>query len=94
MKKDYRTKPRRLMRYKAWIQTEPGADARACHLADISESGARLLIDDAQSMPNEIRLLVAERSAGRACRVIWRSEGEIGLRFEEAATAGNARRKP
>ena len=93
MKKDYRTKPRRQVHYRAWLQTAPGAAAQPCEFSDISEGGARVLVDGAKSVPTDVSLLVAEKSEARPCRVVWRSETEIGLRFEQPATAGNARRK-
>ncbi len=93
MKKDYRTKPRRQMRYKAWLQTAPGGSAQPCHFFDVSEGGARVQIDGAQEMPAQVNLLVAEQAEGRPCRVVWRSDTEIGLLFDQPATIGNARRK-
>jgi hypothetical protein len=93
MKKDYRTRPRRPMRYKAWLQTASDSAAQPCSLSDVSEGGARLEIEGAQAIPSEVSLLVAERSEGRPARVIWRSERELGLRFDKPATAGNTRLK-
>lgn len=93
MKKDYRTKPRRPVRYQAWLETASGASAQPCHFADVSEGGARLQIDGAKAVPTEVSLKVAEQSEGRPCHVVWRSETEIGLRFDKPATAGNARQK-
>jgi len=93
MKKDYRSKPRRPVRYKAWLQTEPGTSAQPCSFSDVSEGGARVRIDGATAVPAEVNLLLARQAQGRPCRVVWRSETEIGLRFDQAATAGNAKRK-
>jgi hypothetical protein len=93
MKKDYRTKPRRELHYKAWLRTAPGAAAQPCRLSDMSEGGARLEIEGAQAVPDEVDLLLAEQAEGRSCRVMWRTEREIGLRFDRPATAGNAHLK-
>jgi hypothetical protein len=93
MKAEYRTKPRRQVRYKAWLQTAPGTSAQPCQFFDVSEGGARVRIDGAEARPAEVKLLVAEQSEGRLCHVIWRTQTEIGLRFDRPATAGNAGRK-
>jgi hypothetical protein len=93
MKKDYRTKARRQVRYKAWLQTADGAAAKPCSFADVSEGGARLQIEDAEAVPGEVELRVAENAEGRPCHVVWRSKTEVGLRFDQPATAGNAGRR-
>jgi hypothetical protein len=59
----------------------------------MSEGGARLEIEGARAVPGEVDLLLAEHAEGRPCRVIWRSEREIGLRFDRPATTENARLK-
>jgi hypothetical protein len=92
-KKDYRAKVRRPVRYKAWLQTAEDAAAKACSFSDVSEGGARLQIEGAEAVPCEVKLRVAENSEGRPCHVVWRSETEIGLRFDQPATAGNVRRR-
>jgi hypothetical protein len=93
MKKDHRTKARRPVHYKAWLQTAEDATAKPCSFSDVSEGGARLQIEGAEAVPGEVQLRVAENSEGRPCHVVWRSETEIGLRFDQPATAENARHR-
>jgi hypothetical protein len=93
MGRRFRNTPRRKVSYKAWLLTGPDAAALPCGLSDVSEGGARLKIDGASAIPEEIRLLLSEKSVGRPCHVVWRSETEVGLRFDRPATAENARRK-
>lgn len=93
MKRDYRTKPRRPVRYKAWLRTEDGAEAKPCIFTDVSEGGARVKMVGAEEVPATVELMMSERSEGRRCHVVWRSQNEVGLRFDTPATAGNVRRR-
>jgi hypothetical protein len=54
-----------------------------CSLKDISSTGARIEITDASSAPQEF-LIKLNDGLLRWCRVMWRSEKEIGITFIEA----------
>ncbi|HZP76623.1 MAG TPA: PilZ domain-containing protein [Pseudolabrys sp.] len=54
----------------------------ACTLTDVSKSGARLSIDDPSALPEEFLLLLRD-DLRRWCRVIWRSQTQIGVAFIE-----------
>jgi hypothetical protein len=70
------------MRHEAWLLLEEG-ECRDCALSDISPFGARIIISDAKTLPdNFLLLLTANGSARRRCRVIWRTAGELGVKFE------------
>jgi hypothetical protein len=51
-----------------------------CGLKDISNTGARIEVDDANSVPQEF-LIKLNKDLLRWCQVMWRSEKEVGLRF-------------
>jgi hypothetical protein len=94
MRFDDRAKPRRRLRYQAWIKGEDGASDRRCNLEDVSEGGARLRIDDGEAVPATFNLKLSATAAPRPCRVIWRSATEVGLRFDTPATRINGLLRP
>jgi hypothetical protein len=66
-----------------------------CHMSDISESGTRIVVDYPKAIPQEF-LLLLNNDLLRWCRVIWRSDHEIGITFidtpKSLTTAGPPRR--
>jgi hypothetical protein len=95
-KKDNRKTKRRPMRYTAWVLL--GANRKhGCVLSDISESGARIDVEDSKNLPDHFMLLLSGNGAARrACTVIWRKPNQVGVKFErhtvqsEAATLAPA----
>jgi hypothetical protein len=82
MMKDKRKAPRRQMRYSAWLAFD-GDESHVCALNDISETGARLDVDDSNALPDRfILLLSANGAARRHCQVVWRQPRQIGVHFE------------
>ena len=55
----------------------------ACHIVDVSETGARLMPADVVACPNEF-VLTPQPGESRQCRVIWRKGMEIGVRYLQA----------
>ena len=75
--------------YPALVLAENAA-ARTCLLTDISETGARLKTPAGDPLPDSFMLKLGDdRAPHRQCHVVWRNEGEIGIRFE-----GPVKRKP
>jgi hypothetical protein len=73
---------RRTVRYPASIDLGDGSPPRQCTLCDASEGGAQLLVDDPASLPNRFTLVLGyDGTARRNCRVMWRSETQIGVQF-------------
>jgi hypothetical protein len=89
--KDKRRAKRRTMRYSAWMAFDKDVQ-QGCAIADISETGARIDVEDVDNVPDRfILLLAASGSARRKCRVVWRQERQIGVVFEPSpATADKA----
>ena len=83
MQKDKRKSRRQPLRYSAWMALD--ADKlHGCVLADISDTGARLDVEDSKALPDHFRLLLSgSGSARRYCRVIWRGAAQIGVAFEK-----------
>jgi hypothetical protein len=86
MAREKRKQLRRYLEYRAHIDFEDGSPLRACLLADVSETGARLKLDAPSIMPNQFMLLLAGGgNARRRCRVVWRSGRQLGVRFMSLA---------
>ena len=84
MATDRRTSPRQALGRDVLICSEDGKGIGACHLCDVSASGARLAITQGVlgKLPEEFILVLAKRAkVHRRCRVVWRGQDEIGVRF-------------
>jgi hypothetical protein len=82
MFKDKRRSRRRPMRYTAWVALDAD-QLHGCVLADISDTGARIDVEDSETIPDRFLLLLSGNgSARRTCRVVWRQPQQIGVRFE------------
>lgn len=86
MLNDKRKSQRRPMRYTAWVALEDGK-LHGCVLADISDSGARLDVEESEGLPDKFMLLLSSKgSPRRRCRVIWRKPKQLGVTFERRLT--------
>jgi hypothetical protein len=86
MQKDKRKSRRRPLRYSAWMALD-NEKLHGCVLSDISDTGARLDVEDSAALPDHFRLLLSgSGSARRDCRVIWRGPAQIGVAFEKRAS--------
>ena len=73
---------RKLLGQPAWITLDGGFAARQCVVQDISESGAKIVLDDAVSLPARLRLAFArDARTGRNCHVVWRTGSSAGVKF-------------
>lgn len=70
------------MRHSAWIAVTPERRF-GCIVADISQTGARIEVNDVTALPDSFVLLLSSSGAARRyCRVIWRRPKLAGVRFE------------
>ena len=78
---ELRRKPRRQFQYNAAVLTED-KKPRLCSIADISESGARIVLESDGELPERFILLLS-RSGGarRYCRLVWRDGKTVGVEF-------------
>lgn len=54
-----------------------------CTLVDISDTGARLIVEDTSEVPDRFTIVMTEQGVPRrSCRLIWRGETDIGVVFE------------
>lgn len=73
---------RRTVTYPGQIDLGDGAPTRECKLQDASEEGALISIEAPQDLPDEFTLVLGyDGTARRRCRVVWRSEEQVGVAF-------------
>lgn len=79
---ELRKKPRRQFHYEARIFIAKDEPLLPCTIADISEGGARLVLETGQELPKRFTLLLT-RGAGtrRHCKLVWRDETAAGVAF-------------
>jgi hypothetical protein len=83
---DLRKKPRRPFHYNAYIVTDGKSQPRTCAISDISDSGARILLESDSALPNRFVLLLSRNGgARRKCRVVWRNGLVVGVEFPDAS---------
>ena len=80
---DRRTGVRRRVEYAGSIQRSRGRQD-LCVVWDVSDQGARLVVPSAKQVPDKFILTVRRDGQQRHyCRVMWRTECQIGVSFME-----------
>ena len=65
-----------------WITLEGGFAARQCVVHDMSVTGAKVTIEDSNSLPARLRLAFSrDARTGRPCEVVWRRGKSVGVKF-------------
>jgi hypothetical protein len=81
---ELRKKPRRQFHYHAKILTSETGPVRQCAIADISETGARLVLQVDEELPQRFMLLLSSRGeARRICRLVWCDGVTVGVEFPD-----------
>ena len=81
---ELRKKPRRQFHYGARLVIDDKGTLVPCSIADISETGARLMLERDQELPERFLLLLTPRGgARRVCRVVWRNALSLGVEFPD-----------
>jgi hypothetical protein len=84
---DKRKALRRPIRYSAWLALGPD-DLHGCVLSDVSDTGARIDIDETKEIPDHFMLWLSNSgSARRKCKVVWRKPRQLGVNFERRINA-------
>lgn len=77
---------RRAIGYGAKIVAIDGSWERDCRVVDVSDSGAKLTIQEQSDLPKDFILaLSTDGRATRQCHVMWVKDSEIGVVFERRA---------
>lgn len=83
MLKEKRKTARKPMRYTAWVALE-NSQLHGCVVADISDTGARLDVENSDRLPERFVLRLSGRGGPpRHCRIMWRAPHQIGVQFEK-----------
>ena len=59
-----------------------GGDKYPCVVRDISSTGAALEFSDLSRIPDEFTLIMLDERLKLLCRVVWRRDYRVGVRFE------------
>lgn len=82
MSVEQRRNPRRSIQAPGVVHCGRDCPLRPCTVHNVSVSGAKLRLNGARDVPDEFTLILS-RGGGvrRKCRVVWRSDREVGVRF-------------
>ena len=86
---------RQPLRYTAWVATT--ANQRlGCVVCDVSDTGARIDVQDTKAIPDHFMLMLSSNGAARRyCAVVWRKPTQLGVKFARSlADAANAALAP
>jgi hypothetical protein len=73
---------RKSLHQSGWITMEGGFAARSCVVHDISTTGAKVTIDDPNTLPAKLKLAFSrDARTGRNCEVVWRHGKSVGIKF-------------
>jgi hypothetical protein len=73
---------RKSLRQAGWITLDGGFAARPCMVENLSASGARVTVEDNNTLPAKLRLaFTRDARNGRACEVVWRRGRTVGVKF-------------
>jgi hypothetical protein len=79
---------RRAIGYGAKIVATDGSWDRDCRVLDVSDSGAKLAVDQPRALPRDFFLALSTHGkAARRCHVVWTADREIGVKFERQAAS-------
>jgi hypothetical protein len=67
-----------------------GGQREACVVGNLSETGALLLVEQSDRMPEELVLLVDGDDIRRPAHIVWRRENAVAVSFITESTDGAA----
>jgi PilZ domain-containing protein len=76
---DKRKHPRTEIDQPAYVSS--GGSVMSCTVRNISAEGAAIDVDNPAFVPARFRLVMANDSSARECRIAWIQENRIGLTF-------------
>ena len=88
MSSNKRKHRRRSLSRRATLRGADGSVIATCTMSDISDGGARVLLDPSVRLPETFSLwLRANGSVYRECKVAWRAEDVLGVEFQRVPDA-------
>lgn len=89
MRRENREHHRHQFEMPAGIETADGSRIEAT-VCDLSQGGACLKVANCATLPDEFHLALS-KDIRRRCRVAWRGDGQVGVKFVAAAQAATKR---
>jgi hypothetical protein len=84
MIKEKRRAKRQPLRYTAWVALT-AEQRHGCVVSDVSDTGARIDVQDSKILPDYFVLMLTSTGAARRyCRVMWRQPTQVGVKFERS----------
>jgi len=76
---------RKSLKYPAKIDLRDGNPPIPCLLIDVSESGAKVVVESTDDLPQSFTLLLAgENGRQRRCKLVWQEGQHFGVVFVKA----------
>jgi hypothetical protein len=73
---------RRFVAHPAVVLNRDGTISCLCTMKDVSATGAKLVLVEQREIPDEFTLLLSKYgNVRRRCKISWRTESAIGVRF-------------
>jgi hypothetical protein len=73
---------RKSLHQAGWITLDGGFAARPCVVQDLSSTGAKITVEDTNTLPGRLRLAFSrDARTGRNCEVVWRRGKTAGVKF-------------
>ena len=73
---------RKSLRQPGWITFDGGFAARQCVVEDLSATGAKVTLEDPNTLPAKLRLaFTRDVRTGKNCEVVWRRGRSVGVKF-------------
>jgi len=57
------------------------ARRRECDLADISNSGAKIVVQSGQTIPKRFAMIITTHGDAKVCELVWRNGRMAGAEF-------------
>jgi PilZ domain len=81
-KRKLKREVRRRRHQSAWIAFDGEATARECRVSDVSQNGAKIVVDVGTEIGTRFGLaLVPNHPKRQRCEVVWRRGRTIGIKF-------------
>src|SRR5687767_9242870 len=82
MSQDRRKHVRHEVNYSCWVNAADASKLIEARVRNISEGGMKVVCPSHDEVPDTVDLyMTQDRKVARRCRVVWRSEGALGLMF-------------
>src|ERR1700761_1258753 len=79
-------KPRRRRQHTAWVTLRDGATRVECRVVDVSGTGAQIICDKADALPDRFTLALALTAATRhTYEIVWRRGRTLGIKAVDTA---------